>query len=87
MVPFFLRQPHKEVVLNVSTVGRFWAEPCPEPWLSIQSSRGLGWGRCQGKLGSGLLSSQPQAPLDPPGLEDENLRLTGPGVFGGVGAG
>lgn len=48
----------------------------------------LGGGGCQGKLGSGLLPSWPQAPLGPSGLvlKYKNFSLTGPEVFGGLGA-
>lgn len=46
----------------------------------------LDWG-VREDLDLGLLSSQPQAPLGPAGLENKNFGLTGPVLLRAVGAG
>lgn len=85
-MPFFNSQLHREVALNVSTVGKFWAQKYPELWLPILCSGGP-WIGVSENLDLGLLSSQPQAPLGPAGLENKNFGLTGPVLLGAVGAG
>lgn len=53
-----------------------------ELWVPIQSFRGSWVGGVRENLGLGLLSSQPQAPLEPAGLEERNASLPGPVLLG-----